>query len=337
MHNSETAVTRLGFDLRGLMALTSVAAFISLASKVDLGSAITLAAVFSACGVMAHYHPVGSVRRHRKMASMFLIGLVIAFCSYGVQYVIFGFRVYVMLGTALATCAGVAMAAAALCKPAWLRWSRLALLATALLLVGYLTVHSLIYRHSIQLSLKHQAYFSPRYKFTQGSQYYVQNWFLNRLRLAFGLTDMSHVLIQQSITASDFRALCDVGSVSTIQFQGCTIDLPPELMQATRSLLATKSDCVMFRDCRLCSNSLGALIAATNAPFVYVESCEVQSFKGFTKSPALKSIHLRKTGITDEYIDEVVKLPGLRGSIEGTTLTQEQRTRIKAESLIERR
>jgi hypothetical protein len=280
MNTSETSVARLGFDLRGLMAVTSVAAFISLASKVDLGSAIVLAAIFTSCALMAHFHPVGSVRRHRTMGLMFLLGIAIALCACAVQYFVFGFRVYVMLGTAMATCFGVASAAVVLCKPTWMLWAKRCVLGLSLLLCSYLVLHCILYRDSLRLSLHHEVYYVPRFKFTEGTEYYAQNWLLNRLRFAFGLMDMRFLDIQPGFSNSDLRALFNVGALSSVRFNGCTVDLPPGLMFRSGLSQGIGADSLAFSSCRLQGASLGALIDGSTAKYMQLENCEVASFEG---------------------------------------------------------
>ena len=317
--NTTDSVTRLGFDLRGLMALTSVAAFVTLASKFDLGSALVLAAIFTACALMAHFYPVGTDRRHRTMSLMFVLGIAIACVAYAGQYFIFGFRIYFMLGTALAICFGVAIGAAAICKPAWLRWSKRVLLSIGLLLFGYIAIHSFVYRDSIWLSLQNQVYFQPRYQFTEGDYYYSQNWLLNRLRLAFGLTDMVHIEINHDVSAWDVRALANAGSLSGVHFNGCNLDLPPGLMQKI------KVDVLMFSSCHLKGKSLDALTAVSNCTSLNFANCEVDSFEGISRSASVRWINVFKTPISDEFVDEIVKLPTLRGiSLRETQITDAQ-------------
>lgn len=326
MNAQKTNVARIGFDLRGLIALTSVAALVALISKVDLGLAAVLGAVFIASALMAHAHPVGSPSRHRAMGFVFLIGIVCACLAVAVQFFIFGNRIYLMWGTALSACIATGVGAAALCKPAWLRWSTRFLITWVLIIICYLTVHCCLFRDSILLSLRHDAYFLPRFAFTQEGGLFDQNWVLNRLRASVGLTQLFSVEFQRELTASDWNALFNSGSMGFVRFSGCTIDLP------TDPLPQSKLDSVQFSSCELQGQSLGTFAAASNSTMISLEKCRVVSFEGLSDATSLQWIVIQDMPITDEFIGELLKLPMLQGiSLDHAPISEIQLKRIRAE------
>jgi uncharacterized protein YjbI with pentapeptide repeats len=326
MSANETNVARIGFDLRGLLAVTSVAAFVAMLSKIDLGVAVALGANFTASALMAHLYPVGSPIRYRAMGAVFLIGIVSTCIATTIQFFIFGSRMYLMWGTVLVACIGIVVGAAAVCRPSWMRWATRFLISILLLVVCYLIVHCFLNRDSISLSLRHDAYFLPRYEFTQEGSFLSQNWVLNRLRAAVGLAELFTIDFRGEFTATDQKQLFNGGSIANVHFSGCTVDLP------TESLPQCNLDSVQFSSCKLRGKSLGTFVAASNSTYIDFADCQVESFEGLSAATNLRWINIERMSISDELIDEILKLPKLRGmNLNDVVLSESQLERLRAD------
>jgi hypothetical protein len=325
MNQQNTSVTRVGFDLRGLLALTSVAAFVSMVSQVEAGLAIVFAVIFAWCGLMAHLNPVGSTSRYRAVVFVFLIGLTIASLATALQYFVFGSRPYLMWGTVLAAAIGTSLAAIAVCRPTVGRWLKRIVTSIVLIACCYLGLYGYLYRHQIHLSARHDCSFCPRFEFMQ--EVGRDGFILNHLRASTGLVEICGVGIRSELSLPEWTALFDIDSMSYVQFANIKIDCQ------SSPLAESSIDTLYFDHCELTGESIAAIATKSKATFIQLVNCQVDSFKGFSGANELQYLRLQKTPITEQLLDELWRLPKLRIlSVEPGALTDSQHDCIRAKN-----
>ncbi len=274
MSNEQVSLPRLGFDLRGLMALTCVAAFVAMTSKIDMGAALVFAAIFFASAMMAHLYPVGSAQRPRAMLAVLVIGAVIAALALIVQFLVLG-RLSLAWGTTLGTCIGVGIGSMAVCKSSWRRWSKRVLAVLLLMTTCYLAVDGLMHRNIIYLSLRHQVYYLPRFNFMLEGGYLWENWWLNRFRNSIGLTRLYGVYFEGNLMVADWKSLFDSGPIETLRVSRCDVDLTSE------RLTSTQLKFVNFHVTKFEGNSLGIFAIAANPSLFSSTSVRSRVMRGF--------------------------------------------------------
>jgi hypothetical protein len=314
-------------DIRSLLAATAVAAFAASTWHVDPGWAVAVTAIMAAAGAVRLGLPYGVRESVKATVSVLLIGIFALLIGLVTQYLLCGPRPGLLWGT-VAAVSWVVIAF----RTERIARATLRVLGSAILgLLATLVIRYYVTSHEQQLMAHHYA--DVVYSFPSLGTIDTEPTNIDatpvrtRLRILLGIARVNSLVCKSDLNQGDWSAVSKINSLTHLNFNYAKIG---RLDDINISQFTSKPTLCFFQ-CELAGESLAKIVSATNTGFLLLSCTPVESFKGLSQASSLRELVFSETGITDELLNELVKLPSL-GRLtfyENAAATDEQLAKLK--------